>query len=194
MLMRRQRGVSLIELMIGVTISGMLLMAGVPAFTAWIQNAQNRTAAESVANGLQLARVEAVRRNAPIRFELTDAGGLVQWKVGCTAPTAECPATIQRRNAGDGTINARAGASTAPLPNPLPGGYFDTPLAAGAGLPAAVNFNGLGRPAAGDMTRIDITNAASASARRYAVTISAGGQVRMCDPALNFSANPQGCS
>ncbi|OWW18679.1 GspH/FimT family pseudopilin [Noviherbaspirillum denitrificans] len=194
MLIRPQRGLSLVELMIAFTIGGMLLMAGIPAFTSWIQNAQNRTAAESVVNGLQLARLEAVRRSAEVRFELTDADGLVAWNVGCAVATAECPSTIQRRKTAEGTVNARAGVSTAILPNPLPPGYFDTAIAAGTGLPASVSFNGLGRPAVDDVTRIDITNATSVSARRYVVTVSAGGQIRMCDPALKFSDNPQGCS
>ena len=194
MLTRRERGVSLVEIMIGVAISGMLLMAGIPGFTSWIQNSQNRTAAESVVNGLQLARVEAVKRNTAVRFQLTDASGLVKWAVGCVTPTADCPSSIQQRNSHEGATNARVGVSTTPLPIPVPSGYFSAPIDAAAGGAGAVVFNGMGRPSAGDVSRIDITNAASTSARRYVVTISAGGQVRMCDPALSLSSNPQGCS
>ena len=43
-----QRGVSLIELMVGLTIMAILLAFGLPGSTAWIQNSQIRTAAESV--------------------------------------------------------------------------------------------------------------------------------------------------
>ena len=194
MLRRHARGVSLVELMIGLTISGMLLVAGIPAFTAWIQNAHNRTAAESIANGLQLARAEAVKRNALVRFQLTDGSGLVTWNVGCVTPSADCPASIQRRHAGEGATNARAGVSAARLPNPVPAGYFNTPIDGGSGLTAGVTFNGMGRPLVSEITRLDVTNAASSTARRYVVTISEGGQIRMCDPALDFSTNPQGCS
>ena len=64
------RGFSLIEMMIAVVIVGLLLMAGVPAYTTWIQNLQIRTGAEAILNGMQLARAEAVRRNTNVRFVL----------------------------------------------------------------------------------------------------------------------------
>lgn len=192
--MRHARGVSLVELMIGLAISGMLLAAGAPAFIRWIQNAQNRAAAESILNGLQLARAEAVTRNTLVRFQLTDGSGMVDWNVGCVAVTPECPASIQRRSTGEGARNARVGVSTADIPNPVPPGYFSTPIEAGTGLVADASFDGMGRPLVAGVTRIDITNAASSEARRYVVTIGSGGQIRMCDPALAFSTNPQGCS
>lgn len=194
----KQGGVSLIELMIGLIILAILLSAGLPAFSLWIQNTQNRTAAESLLNGLQLARTEAVRRNADVRFNLTDATGLIAWNVGCVSATANCPATIQSRSGSEGTSNARAGIDTAAIPSPAPATQFNTVITGGTGLPAGVTFTGLGRvPSANigtDITRIDITNASEASARRLVVTVGAGGTIRMCDPALSLSANPQGCS
>ncbi|MHB1591057.1 MAG: GspH/FimT family pseudopilin [Sulfuricella sp.] len=187
----KQEGVSLIELMIGLIIMAILLSAGLPAFSLWIQNTQNRTAAESILNGLQLARTEAVRRNANVRFDLTDATGLVAWNVGCVTATTNCLATIQSRSGSEGTSNARVGISTA-TPPPA----FSTAIAGGTGSPAGVTFDGMGRvPSANigtDITRIDITNASAAAARRLVVTVGSGGTIRMCDPAL--SANPQGCS
>jgi type IV fimbrial biogenesis protein FimT len=198
MLMRGQRGVSLVELMVGLGIASFLLVAGVPAFSSWIQNSQNRAAAESVLAGLQLARVEAVKRNTVVRFDLTDATGRVAWNVGCVTVTTDCPASIQRRVAEEGFVNARVGISTVAIPTPIPAGYFGTPIGAGAGLNAGVSFTGMGRvlPAnvGSDIAWVDVTNAASANARRYVVMIGTGGLVRMCDPALDFSSNPQGCS
>lgn len=184
--------------MIGLIILAILLSAGLPAFSLWIQNTQNRTAAESLLNGLQLARTEAVRRNADVRFNLTDATGLIAWNVGCVSATANCPATIQSRSGSEGTSNARAGIDTTAIPSPAPATQFSTAITGGTGLPAGVTFTGLGRvPSANigtDITRIDITNASEASARRLVVTIGTGGTIRMCDPALSLSANPQGCS
>ncbi|OWW21745.1 GspH/FimT family pseudopilin [Noviherbaspirillum denitrificans] len=196
--MQRRRGVTLIELMIGIAIVSILLVMGVPAFTLWIQSTQNRAAAESVLNGLQLARAESVRRHAVVRFDLTDAAGLVAWNVGCVTVTTDCPATIQSRPAAEGSVNARVGISTATIPLPTPAGHFGTAITAGTGLTAGVSFNGLGRvPNANvgtDIARIDITNAANSDARRYVVIVGTGGQIRMCDPALAFADNPQGCS
>lgn len=188
---------SLIELMVAIAIVSLLMVMGAPSFNQWIQNTQTRTAAESVLNGLQLARTEAVRRNANVRFNLTDATGGVAWSVTCVTVTADCPAgNIQSRSAGEGGTNARVGAAFAT-------GALGTPLAAGAALPAGVTFNGLGRVPTlnpdgsindDDIARIDVTNAVRTDARRMVILVGTGGQTRMCDPAISLATNPQGCS
>lgn len=189
----KQCGVSLIELMIGIVIVAFLMVMGAPSFSLWMQNAQTRNAAESIQNGLQIARTEAVRRNANVRFGLTDAGGTVVWSVDCVNVTADCPAAIQTRSGGEGGSNARAGIS---VDEAIP--VIGTAIAAGTGLPAGVTFNGLGRiPTANigaDIARVDVTNAVRADARRMVILISTGGQTRMCDPAIALATNPQGCS
>lgn len=194
----KQVGVSLIELMIGIVIVSLLMVMGAPSFNLWMQNTQVRTAAESIQNGLQIARTEAVRRNTNVRFSLTDAGGTVAWSVDCVSVTADCPAGIQTRSGGEGGANARAGVSVAALPSPISVNHFNTAIAAGTGLPAGVTFNGVGRvPIANvgtDISRIDVTNAVRADARRMVIIIGTGGQTRMCDPAIALATNPQGCS
>lgn len=194
-------GVTLIELVIAIAIVSILLMAGLPSFGLWLQNVQLRTAAESVQNGLQTARLEAVRRNATVRFSLADAAGTVAWSVGCVTVRPNCPALIQERAGAEGGANARIGVSSTAPPSPVPANQYSVALAAGAGLSdgaAGVSFNGLGVvPTANigtDITRIDITNASTNAARRLVVTIGSGGLVRMCDPQLALSAHPQGCS
>ncbi|WP_083940970.1 GspH/FimT family pseudopilin [Pseudoduganella violaceinigra] len=199
MLSRRQEGVTLLELMVGVAVLAIALAMGLPSFGAWIRNTHNRTAAESIVNGLQLARAEAVRRNTLVRFDLTDAGGKVEWKVGCVNVTAACPANIQTRPAAEGSVDARVGTSASVIPSPAPAGFFNTPVNPGTNAVAGISFNGLGRvPDANvgnDITRADITHVSGvANAKRYVVLVSRGGLIRMCDPALDFSTNPQGCS
>lgn len=193
-----RHGFTLVELMIGMAITMLALAWGVPVFKLWIQNTQNRTAAESVQNGLQMARAEAVRRNAVVRFNLSSASGAVAWSIGCVTVTTDCPETIQSRPSAEGTINARVGISTTAIPNPPPSGHFGTEIAAGTGLPAGVSFNGVGMvPSANagtDFTRVDVTNATTSTARRMVVTVGSGGQIRMCDPAVSFVSNPAGCS
>jgi type IV fimbrial biogenesis protein FimT len=189
--MHKQAGVSLVELMIAIVIVSLLMAMGAPSFNLWIQSTQVRTAAESIQNGLQIARTEAVRRNTNVRFRLTDAGGMVAWSVDCVTVTADCPAGIQVRSGGEGGSNARAGVAVAT-------GTLGTALAAGAELPAGVTFDGLGRvPTANvgtDIARIDVTNAVRADARRMVILVSPGGQTRMCDPELDLATNPQGCA
>lgn len=189
--MRKQDGFSLIELMIGIAIISLLTAMGTPTFSLWIQNTQNRTAAESILNGLQLARTEAVRHNAGVRFNLTNADGEVSWTVTCAPVTINCPAVnLHESKAGNGGVNARAGID-------VETGTLGTALSAGHGLPAGVAFDGLGQvPAANigaDIARIDVTNIVMADARRMVVLVGAGGRIRMCDPALALSTSPQGC-
>ena len=48
-----------------------------PAMTAWMRNAQLRTTADSIQNGLQLARSEAVRRNEFVTYTQSGTGSTV---------------------------------------------------------------------------------------------------------------------
>jgi type IV fimbrial biogenesis protein FimT len=176
MLSRRSSGVTLIELMIGATIISCLLLVGMPSFTNWIQDLQIRGAAESIQSALMLARSEAIRRNRPVQLTLADAGGLVEWRVGCMAVDAGCPAVITERKRGEGGLNTRmAAAAVAPADAP------ETALAAGAGLPASIVFNGLGQLAGPTPGRIEVSHITLGSAQRLIVRID-GVQVRICRP------------
>lgn len=63
-----ESGVTLIELIITITVVGVLLVMGMPSFFEWSTNLRIRTVSESVLNGLRVARTEAVRRNADMMF------------------------------------------------------------------------------------------------------------------------------
>lgn len=159
-----QRGVSLIELLIGIAIVGILLAVGLPSYKAWIQNSQIRNAAESVLNGMQLARAEAVRRNGNVQLLFGTASS---WTISVPA-TAE---QIQTRSASEGSANVTA---------------TMTPAAA-----TTITFNSLGRvvtnaDASASITQADLTVPttilAASEARELRILIGAGGNVRMCDP------------
>jgi len=183
-----QRGVTLIETMIGLAIVGMVLAFGVPSFGIFIQNSQIRNAAEAIQNGLNLARAEAVRRNTSVQFVL---GTRSSWTVGCTTSVADldgdgvadCPGTIQARANTEGSANALVAT---------------TPTSA-----ATLHFNGLGRIlstdlAAGSSAVFNISNSTGGSCATAGpmhclrIVVTSAGQVRMCDPAL-ASTDTQGC-
>lgn len=192
----KERGLTLIELLIGLAIVSVLLALGIPSFSSMIQNAQVRSAGESILNGLHAARNEALRRNVSIRFNLTDTTGKVTWTVTCVVTTTDCPADpIQSYSAAEGGGNARVGISTAII---IPA--YTTVLAAGTGLSsgAGVTFNNLGSVlpanAGSDINRIDITNAIDSDVRRLVIVLGTGGAIRMCDPLHNLATNPQGCT
>lgn len=67
------RGFSLVEMMVVVAIAAVVLGIAVPQFDSMIVGARVRRVAESIQGGLLLARSEAIRRNAPMRFQLVSS-------------------------------------------------------------------------------------------------------------------------
>jgi type IV fimbrial biogenesis protein FimT len=177
---RSVSGFTLVELMIAIAVFALLVLAALPSFRIWVQNTQIRTVAEGIHNGFQLARAEAVRRNANIELQVGTTSG---W----SATLSGTGTVIQTRAAGEGTGNAVV------TINPV-----------GA---TKATFNGLGRlvPNADGsalITEIKIDSAAIAAAdtRELCITVGAGGVVRMCDPSVTagdtracLPAVPAGC-
>lgn len=195
-------GFSLIELLLGITITGILLVMGVPSFKSWIQNAQIRTATEAIQNGLEMARAEAVRRNTLVRFQFTTtldnncarttASG--NWVISRDDPTGNCagaklseaypisdtvnnptPAIIQLRLGREGSANAVV---TSQEVTPA-GTIASSPVYTGS-----LTFNGVGRistnPASvtpGNNVQIAITNPTVGGA---CMTTGGGGGPMRC--------------
>ncbi|GGA38333.1 GspH/FimT family pseudopilin [Dyella nitratireducens] len=201
-----QRGVSLIEMMVAVTILAILVLLGIPSYQQWTMNTRIRTVTESIQNGLRLARNEASQQGRYVRFQLNSA---TSWQV-CQLPASTVSAlaatdcstatnTIQSWNSpsantvqvGTTTATSKVAASTS-----TSSAYSSI---VSGGVPAGVTFDALGRPTAYGSTsvlRIDATAAATSlqsSSRRLVTTISPGGMVNMCDPAFTLSKNVMGC-
>jgi type IV fimbrial biogenesis protein FimT len=199
-------GFSLIELLVGITIMGILLVMGVPSFKNWIQNAQIRTATEAIQNGLEMARAEAVRRNALVRFQLTTtldnscalttASG--NWIVSRDDPTGKCagaklddsgynsyPFSDTAHNPAPAIIQLRQ--SSEGSANAVVASKEVTPLGVTASSPVyngSITFNGMGRfstnPASvspGNNVQIDITNPTVGGA---CMTTGGGGGPMRC--------------
>jgi type IV fimbrial biogenesis protein FimT len=189
-------GFSLIELMIGLVVLGIVLMIGLPSLAAWMQNTQIRNSAETINAGLQLARAEALRRNTNVRFQLVDslAAGCAlssngrSWVVSLADAVGQCDATPSE-TAGPMILQKKDGTEGSPN------------AAVDAAGQSSVIFTGLGRvntlsPA---ITSIDITNpnggacVAAGPMRCLRVTVAPGGQVRLCDPAVGDATDPRAC-
>jgi len=195
----RQLGFTIVELMVGIVVLAILLAIGGPSFATWLQNSQIRNMSEGLKDGLQLARAEAVRRNALVRFELVDSltascaltKSGANWIVSMDGAVGKCnstnmadaaapaaPRVIQSRPAGDGSRNAEVSSTD-----------------------ASVIFNGLGRmvsPAAD--VAIDVSNPGGGSClkdsgqmRCLRVVVGVGGQVKMCDARSSFTGTSEGC-
>lgn len=105
-----QRGFTLIELMTAIAVLAVLLVLGLPSFMETIQNMQVRTAAESILDGLQVARAEAVRRNGFTQFTLGPGTGWTVTQITPPSPSSglacSVVATIQSRSGSEGSQNA----------------------------------------------------------------------------------------
>jgi type IV fimbrial biogenesis protein FimT len=83
----RIRGFTFLELMVALTIMGMLLMLGMPSFTTFVRNSEVRSTTESISNGLRAARSEATRLNRPVSFTLA-AGTDPSWTINVFNPVS----------------------------------------------------------------------------------------------------------
>lgn len=176
---RKPFGFSLVELLVVIAIFGILASFAIPSYQAWIQNSMTRTAAESIQTGIQIARAEAVKRNASVQFDLRGADSA--WTV-CVrpSPAGACPSpdnatTVQSRGVKEGSSTNVDVETTAAGP------YVFSPF-------------GVITSPAGPVT-FDIKNGtlASADKRDLRVVIGVGGSVRMCDPLVSTTTDPRKC-
>ncbi|HVN35553.1 MAG TPA: GspH/FimT family pseudopilin [Casimicrobiaceae bacterium] len=165
----RIRGFTLLELMVALTITGMLLMLGMPSFTTFLRNSEIRSTAESISNGLRAARTEATRLNRPVSFTLA-AGTDPSWTINI--------------------FNPASGSLTQP-PIQQYSRFEVGKSAQVTRLPAtaiAVTFNGLGRIispspiATPNLQQVDVSSIVNGEARTLRVYADDVHGIRMCDP------------
>ena len=200
---RANRGITVVELMIGLVVFGILFMLALPSMTTWIQNTQIRNSADGIFAGLQLARAEALRRNTIVRFQLVSALDSTcvlasigtSWVISLDDPTGQCekapsddpglgPRIIQKRDSIEGSPNVTLTAVTSTATNA-----------------SLVQFNGLGRvTGTNPIAQIDVNNPGGGTCktgggpmRCLRLTITTGGETRMCDPAFDIVGDPRHC-
>lgn len=181
------RGFTIIELMVALTIVGIMAMVGTPLIATMIQNSKLSSATKSYVAGIQTARTEAIRRNAPVDFVLTNssvAAGVSgsangkNWVVRWS--DAGTPTLIEGKAAVDGSGQAGAmsvtvlGSVTAPTPGSFSG---------------MLTFNGFGAVVSGETVALDVKNPAggacadaSGPMRCQRIQVRPGGQIGVCDP------------
>lgn len=197
LILTRQRGVTLVELMVAVVIMAVLLAFAAPGFGAWLSNSRIRSTAEGLLAGVQYAKSEAATRNTQVRFQLTTT-----LDATCARSTTSANWVVDVVDADSNVDSVENNCNAAPSDTVAPS-ILQVRAAreTGAGIVIAssssqVVFNGLGRqvPIAPAVTpslvTIDITPASTAgtcvaSGGRITclrILVSPSGQVRMCNP------------
>lgn len=172
----RQRGFTIIELMVTGVVLAILLTIGLPSFNQFIVRNQLRASAEAIQNGVQLARAEAVRLNAKVRFTL-GAGTSSSWGVNVDSGGA---LVQESRASGEG---GSASVTTTRTP-------------ANA---TQITFNGLGRvvantDASATLTAVDVSVSGAPPNSTLRIQVSSpGGQVRICDPSVTGTTDTRRC-
>jgi len=190
----RQRGVTLVELMVTLVLMSLLLGLAAPNFRVWVRNAQVRTVSDALQNGMRLAQNEALRRSRQVVFFLTNdaacTNGIAANANGVNWSIRTVPMT-----AGESSVVVQCGVLS--------------DVAAGVAIngPTAVCFNSMGRQAENASTGVNNGNctlavsgvssynvSATGADRALRVLLTLGGQARLCDPARTLSNSaPDGC-
>jgi type IV fimbrial biogenesis protein FimT len=173
------RGFTLVELLIGVAIIAILMLVALPSYREFMANGRIRSVAGSIADGIKLAQVEAIRRNTNVTFTVDPAVG---WEVRFLESDGVTLTLVQSEPFGE------AAGQVVVDPNP----------------PAAVKltWSGIGQyipttnPDDGSdaLTSVSITSSAVASAHdlRVVADPAFGRGVQVCDKRF-ATTDPIGC-
>jgi type IV fimbrial biogenesis protein FimT len=157
-------GFTLIELMIALVVGALLIIIAMPSFSSYLRDSEIRATTESVANGLRVARTEALRRNLAVGFTLVGGAGSASWTVNQVTDNASIQ-TYSKQEGGSHTTVAIQPAQA-----------------------ISVTFNGLGRiaPAAATATpnlqQLDISSTLASGGRSLRIYVDDTHGLRMCDP------------
>lgn len=181
------RGFTIVELMVALALVGIMMTVGTPLIATMIQNSKLSSATRSYASGVQTARAEAIRRNLPVDFVLTNAAlsatatgsangqnWVVRWNDAGTPRLVEGKAAVDGSGQQAANSVTVSGAVTAPVAGSFSG---------------VLTFNGFGAVTSGETVALDVRNPAGGACadsngpmRCQRIQVRPGGQIHLCDP------------
>lgn len=169
----RSRGITLIELLMGIALTAYIILANIPSLTIYSQNVKIRAVADELQAALQQAKTEAIRRNSLVNLVLNNTGWSIV-VVGQNHSTDTVVATRSSRT-NEASITVNASANT-------------------------LSFNGQGNVSPMGTYVIQISSPTSGTCqsaggklRCLQINVSAAGSIKVCDPALP-SSDPRACN
>lgn len=204
MLIRIQhRGFSLIEMLVGLVILALLLTFGMPQYAIFLANAKLRATADNLANGLQTARAEAVKRNARVEMVLTDeqpipvlVNALPASTSGMNWVVREYVPATDTYNFVEGRLGMEGSGQVDATPVTITSNSTD------ASYDGRISFNGFGALSTAQTITFQITNPSGGACDTVAVrgpmrclnvNVSPGGQIRVCDPKVTDAKDTRVC-
>ncbi|WP_110946952.1 GspH/FimT family pseudopilin [Pseudomonas bohemica] len=77
----RHKGLTLIELLVGLVLIGVVATLAAPAFAALVDSQRRQDTAQQLASSLRLARVEAILRSQPVIVQARESDWSQGWRV-----------------------------------------------------------------------------------------------------------------
>lgn len=184
-----ERGFSLVELMITITLAAIMMAVAIPSFSSWIQNTRIRSTAEALQNGIRLAKTEAVRRSRLVDFRLT---AVTPAKDAATSKSGSNWYVQQNDTFQLATDSSDANYNFFIQGSSLSGANANVVI---AGDVDTLTFTSLGRLNNSGVAPYKFeVKGASSSSRNLRVIVTQSGQIRMCDPQITLSSTtPTGC-
>ncbi|MDQ7989469.1 MAG: GspH/FimT family pseudopilin [Candidatus Dactylopiibacterium sp.] len=178
-MLKRSRGFSLIELMVTLAVLGFILAMGIPSFSTYITNSRVRSVTSEMRDGLQQARMEAIRRNGTVSFCVTadtGTGWSVRTGADCSAGTVLSSRPSSTSEARSVTLNP----TSLSVAFGSDGRIRTSSGAAGSGTALTTLEAGWSSSCSGDCVNMR-------------VEISPGGMIRSCNSGLP-EGDPQSCA
>lgn len=204
---QKQIGATLIELIVGIIILGILAGLAIPSFTTFLAGSHLRAAAESVLSGVQLARAEAIRRNTAVCFYIDSSSSATSlWYVNLD----DTSAGLDCNNSGKPGITNTSGGDFIQKSAANEGANITITLYPST-TANTITFNSFGKVLPSNTQTSScppsrIVFSAANTTQRYQIEIKtpdiscssnattpSGGQVRLCDPAITSTNDPRAC-